>query len=66
MNRHHRRWLALILGIIAGYATLALLLDAGLTPRGAVGLLALGASSLGLALSLSARRPGCTRQTDRR
>ncbi len=64
MNRHQRAWAALILGIIAGYAALALLFSAE-GKRETLSLFALLFASGGLWFSLNARRR-CTRQTDRR
>ncbi len=67
MNRHHLRWLSLILGIIAGYATLGLLLADGLDKRETLSLAAALSASLGLLFSLRAlRRPGCSRHSGRR
>jgi hypothetical protein len=67
MNRHHRRWLSLMLGIIAGYAALGLLLSDGLDKRETLGLIAALTACLGGLTSLSALgRSGCHRQTGRR
>ncbi|WP_156256867.1 hypothetical protein [Sandarakinorhabdus oryzae] len=67
MNRHHRTWAALIIGIIAGYAVLALLLDDGLAPDDRLLFASLLFSASGLWFGLAAaRRGGCRRHSDRR
>ena len=67
MTRHQRLWAAVILGIIGGYAALALLLGSD-SPRETLGAAALLMGSAGLWLSLSAarRRGRCRRQIDNR
>lgn len=67
MTRHQRAWAAVILGIIAGYAALALLLDSD-TPREALrsAALLIGSSGLWLSLSAARRRRRCPRQAGRR